>query len=169
MATQSSVSAGMDLQPRFCEGRAMRVAGLRGFFTSARLREIPEQWKRLVAFGAVTGRVDRIEYAVAYLLPDGCDYLSGFEVESGAGLPAEFSAVALPAQRYAVFTHAGHVSEMNRTFGAILHEWVPETGFVMSNDDRGIPFCLERYGEGFDPVTGVGDIEIWVPGTAKSR
>jgi predicted transcriptional regulator YdeE len=28
---------------------------------------------------------------------------------------------------------------------------------------RDLPVMLERYGEGFDPQTGSGDIEIWTP------
>lgn len=79
-------------QPRLDRAGAMRLAGLRGHFTSDSLDEIPALWGRLA-----------------------------------------------------------------------LRQWLPTSGFEMGRSTAGEPYALERYGEKFDPVTGTGDIEIWIP------
>jgi len=150
-------------EPWFVEGRGMRIAGLRGHYTREEIDRIPAQWQRLAAMGEVRGRIGRVEYAVVLMLPDGCDYVSGYEFEDKAELPAEFHSVDLPAERYAVFAHEGHVSQMRFTFGAIFNEWLPASGFEVARATEGVPYCLERYGEKFNPKTGMGDVEIWVP------
>jgi predicted transcriptional regulator YdeE len=74
----------------------MRVAGLRGHYTREQIDQIPEQWKRLIAMGEIPGRVGRLEWAFVVMGPNGADYLSGFEVESDANLPAQFVTVEVP-------------------------------------------------------------------------
>jgi len=154
-------------EPRFVEGRPMRIAGLRGHYTRDEIARIPAQWQRLVALGEVPGRIGRIEYAVVLMLPDGCDYISGYEVGQSAELPAEFHSVDLPGERYAVFAHEGHVSKMQSTFVAIFSHWLPASGYKVAESVEGLAWCIERYGEKFNPQTGSGDIEIWVPVTAR--
>ena len=58
-------------QPRLDRAGAMRLAGLRGHFTSDSLDEIPALWGRLVSRGKVPGRTSPIDYAVVNLRPDG--------------------------------------------------------------------------------------------------
>ena len=151
------------LEPRFVEGERMRIAGLRGHFKREEIDRIPAQWQRLAAMGEIAGRVSRVEYAVVLMVGDGCDYVSGYEVEPSAELPAEFYSVNLPGERYAVFAHEGHVSKMRYTFGAIFDRWLPESGMEVVRSIESTPWCLERYGERFQPQTGMGDVEIWVP------
>ena len=151
------------LQPRLEAGRPMRIAGLQGHYTRDQIDQIPEQWKRLIAMGEIPARVGRVEWASVVMGPNGADYLSGFEVGSEADLPAEFVSVEIPAHRYAIFPHEGHVSGMRFTFNAIFNEWLPASGYTVAAGPDGIPFCLERYGERFNPQTKSDDIEIWVP------
>lgn len=150
-------------EPRFVDGRPMRIAGLRGHFTREEIDRIPAQWQRLIALGEVQGRIGRIEYAVVLMLPDGCDYISGYEVEPTAELPAEFHSVHLPSEKYAVFSHEGHVSKMRFTFNAILSHWLPESVYKVADSVEGTAWCIERYGEKFNPQSGSGDVEIWIP------
>ena len=151
------------LQPRLDRVGAMRIAGLRSHFTSASLDEIPTLWRRLVSVGKVPGRVGTADYAVVVLRSDGCDYLAGFEVSESAGLPKEFAYTETPANEYAVFSHEGHVSTLRNTFDSVFSRWLPTSGFEIARTAGGERYLLERYGEGFDPVAGMGDIEIWVP------
>jgi AraC family transcriptional regulator len=68
----------------------------------------------------------------------------------------------VPALRYAVFTHRAHVSRLGETVNAIHRTWSPASGHTAAHG-AGLPDFLERYGEGFDPATGTGDLEVWYP------
>lgn len=100
---------------------------------------------------------------IGAIAPNGGRHHGRLRRESREGLPAEFVAAEIPAARYAMFPHEGHVSQMRYTFNAIFTEWLPKSGLEPDRDAKGIPFCLERYGPGFDPQKGEGNIEIWVP------
>jgi AraC family transcriptional regulator len=143
----------------------MTIAGLREHYTPASLDGIPALWQRLVAFGRLPGRVGSIDYAAVFLQPDGCDYVAGFEVADSAGLPEEFECVKIPARKYAVFFHNEHVARVRNTFDAIMRIWLPASGLRIANTADARAYVLERYGEGFDPRSGMGDIQLWVPVT----
>ena len=66
--------------------------------------------------------------------------------------------VRLAARRYAVFTHAEHVSSIPETIDAIWNKWLPDSGLKGAEAP-----CFECYTEAFNPQTGKGGIEIWVP------
>jgi predicted transcriptional regulator YdeE len=69
-----------------------------------------------------------------------------------------FARVRIREQKYAVFTHSDHVSSIRRTFNSIWNNWLPASGQKMADAPT-----FERYGENFDPLTGNGGFEIWVP------
>ena len=147
---------------RFEQGTALRLAGVQQHYTYANRREIPRQWNQ---FGprieTVPERTGSADYGVVITTPGNpdFDYLTGFAVSDTAGLPADFTIKEIPAQRYAVFAHMGHVSTMCETIDAAFNQWLPKSECKTT----GNPDFLERYGAGFDPVTGRGDIEIWLP------
>ena len=80
------------------------------------------------------------------------------EVAGFSDLPGEFARVRIPAQRYAVFTHRDHISTIRRTWKTIWHKWLPESGHELADAPT-----FERYGEAFDPRSGRGGLEIWLP------
>ena len=43
-------------------------------------------------------------------------------------LPREFRGVRIPEQKYAVFTHADHISTIRRTVNTIWNHWLPAIG-----------------------------------------
>ena len=86
------------------------------------------------------------------------DYIAGVEVSDFSDLPREFSSVRIPEQRYAVFTHSEHISTIRRTVGTIWNHWLPASGLKAADAPN-----FERYDEKFDPVSGNGGLEIWVP------
>jgi AraC family transcriptional regulator len=147
--------------PRFENGRPLLIAGLRGHFTDATWAGIPAQWQLFVSFGLIPGQVGRVYYGLCFNLPNGIDYLCGAEVSNAAGLPADFTAVSIPAQKYAVFPYGEHVSKLRQTLEAI-NMWLPSSGHEPARAP-GAPDFFERYGEAFDPKTGTGDIEVWIP------
>jgi AraC family transcriptional regulator len=149
--------------PRLQNGRALLIAGLRSHFSHDAIGQIPVLWQRFVPYTPrIFKRVGQLAYGVCCNSSDtGMDYLAGIEVSACEGLPAEFAVMSLPAQRYAVFAHRGHVSKINETCAAIF-QWFEEHSnqrLAAAGDD-----CFfERYGEDFNPHTGMGGMEVWVP------
>jgi AraC family transcriptional regulator len=75
-----------------------------------------------------------------------------------ASSPKEFARLRVAEQRYAVFSHHDHVSTVRGTFMAIFNDWLPKSGYRMADAP-----LFERYDERFDPRTGTGGFEIWIP------
>jgi AraC family transcriptional regulator len=65
----------------------------------------------------------------------------------------------LRRRRYAVFAHDGHISTLRDTIGGAVIGWLPASG----KEIDGEPQMLEFYGESYDPRTGRGQIEVWLP------
>lgn len=151
-------------EPRFVDGNPMLIAGLREHVTSETWDKIDALWWRFAPhIGSVPGQVGgRVAYGVVADAGAGIDYLAGVEVTDVSGLPEGFSHARLPAQRYAVFEHQGHVTKLKDTMTAIFDTWLPQSGYAHART-AGAPAFFERYGEMFDPQTGMGGIEVWLP------
>ena len=149
--------------PRFENGKLLLIAGLRGHFTMAQFDGVPALWQRFVSFGRVPGMIGSAYYGLCFPTSDGIDYLCGVEVSAVSGLPAEFSHATIPAQQYAVFPHREHVSNLRHTLDNIWHKWFPGSGYQPVQPAAGAPAFFERYGEHFNPQTGMDDIEVWMP------
>jgi AraC family transcriptional regulator len=148
--------------PRFEDGRPLVIAGLAERHSGTNVR-IPQQWERFAPhIGKVPGQVGRAAYGVVFdtlKRAFSFGYLAGVEVAPDR-VPETFGRLEIPAQRYAVFSHHGHVSAIPRAMHAITVEWLPTSGHQLAAD--GADF-FERYGEEFDPRSGNGEIEIWLP------
>ena len=147
--------------PRLEKGRALLVAGLAERFSSENASGIPALWQRFGHhIGHVPGQVGNVTYGVCYDTDDTGDfnYAAGVEVLDFAELSADFARVRIAEQRYAVFTHAEHISTIRATYLAIFNTWLPKSGFQMAGGP-----LFERYDKHFDPRTGAGGFEIWVP------
>jgi AraC family transcriptional regulator len=147
--------------PRFETGKPLLVAGLGGRYSSENGAGIPGQWQRFhQCIANIPNRIGRLAYGVCCNGDDSgnFDYISGVEVSDFSDLPREFSRVRIPEQRYAVFTHADHISTIRRTVSTIWNHWLPRPSLKAADAPS-----FERYDEKFDPVTGDGGLEIWVP------
>lgn len=150
------------LKPRLIDHPALLIAGFREYFSDP--NAIPAQWQRLAPYlGSIPGQVGRAAYGVCFQDDTGLDYLSGVEVDDVHSLRSDFQFVEIPAQRYAVFLHEGHVSQLYDTLCNIWNEWLPASGNKHSRPNHGGTAFFERYGEGFDPLTGRGDMQVWIP------
>ena len=148
-------------EPRFEQGKEMLLAGLSGHYNLETRSQIPAQWERFApSIGKVPGQIGHTCYGVCWNAAPGggFDYLSGVEVPKEKGLPTEFKTVQLPAREYVVFAHRDHVTVINRALDKIWNEWAPQSGLKIAK----APF-FERYGEEFNPQTGMGGMEIWIP------
>ncbi|MFL9946287.1 AraC family transcriptional regulator [Paraburkholderia agricolaris] len=147
--------------PRFEDGKPFLVAGLSERYTCETTAAIPSQWQRFGDhFGRVPGQVGNLAYGVCYNADDAgnIDYLCGVEVSDFSALPVELSRLRIAPQRYAVFIHHEHVSTVRHTWNAIWNQWLPESGHAPADAPN-----FERYDEKFDPVSGMGGLEIWLP------
>jgi len=151
--------------PRFVDGKAMLLAGLRERYTRESSAGIPAQWQRFNAYmGHIPNAIGKAAYGALYNADEACniDYLSGVEVRRFDDLPAEFDRLRIPAARYAVFRHEDHISSIRQTWATIFGKWFPQSDYEIEDAPE-----FERYDETFDPKTGLGGFEIWIPVRAK--
>ena len=150
--------------PRFETAKAFLVAGVGERYNhGASGAGIPNQWQHFhQKAGEIPDQVGKVAYGVCCNGDDSgnFDYIAGVEVSDFSDLPREFSRVRIPEQRYAVFTHKEHISTIRRTFAAIWNHWLPASKMCVADAPN-----FERYEETFDPATGNGGLEIWVPVT----
>ena len=152
--------------PRFENGKPLLIAGLRKIYSPDEMRDIPAQWQAFAPhIGKIHGKIGRAAYGVCWQAADSAniEYLSGVEVSTFAGLPDDFTVVSLPEAKYAVFSHRAHVSKLYETCDAISR-WLPESGHQSASEAYAeTPAFFERYSGEFDPQTGMGGMEVWVP------
>jgi AraC family transcriptional regulator len=147
--------------PRFETSRPLLIVGLGQRYSCESSAAIPAQWQRFLPhFGNIPGQVGRTAYGVRCNSDDAgnFDYIAGVEVGDFSDLPEGFSRLRLARQRYAVFTYRDHISTVRRTVNAIWSKWLPESGHEVADAPD-----FERYGESFDPSSGMGGLEIWIP------
>lgn len=148
--------------PRFETSKPLLVAGLGERITHENNGAgIPSQWHRFhQEVDSIPARIGKIAYGVCCNGDDAgnFDYIAGVEVTDFSDLPREFSRVRIPEQKYAVFTHSEHISTIRRTVNTIWNHWLPMSGMKAADAPN-----FERYDEKFDPMTGNGGLEIWIP------
>lgn len=148
-------------QPRYEQCGPLDIVGLPKNFTSETRSQIPALWERFAKWiGHVPHQVGNVAYGVIRNNDKGRGfyYMAGVAVSATTAVPDDLRLVHLPLQDYAVFTHQGPVSQLFQTMCTIYQLWVPQAGDVLAD-----AACFERYGEDFDPRTGLGTIEIWLP------
>lgn len=140
----------------------MLLAGLRRVHSFAGAREgMPAQWEDFQRVGMPPGRVGTASYgAICSADPQAqvMEYMTAVEVAGFEGLGPEYGRMRIVPQTYAVFLHRGHVSTVGDTWEAIWNDWLPGSGRQTAPAPD-----FELYDERFDPRTGSGEIEIWVP------
>lgn len=150
------------MDTRIVHGPALHVIGLAGRFEPVSSR-IPELWGRFVPrIAEIADR--RGAHTLGICLDAGADasftYLAAVEVASAhATAPDGMTVATIPANTYAVVTHRGHVSRLPDTVQHVFGRWLPASGYthVAAPD-------FERYDDDrFDPVTGDGEIDLWIP------
>lgn len=144
----------------------LSIAGISRYYPFDNVGQIPDQWQSL---GQILARLSPAEnpttYGVIYNGSDvSFDYLAGVELSKGTACPENLVRLDLAPQHYLVFSHPGHVANVRDTCDAIWSDWLPAS-------DRSVieaPW-IEKYGESFNPMTGEGGLEIWIPVTPVSH
>lgn len=144
---------------RYETGHPMLLGGLRRHHTFAESgRGIPEQWQQFRSLGEIPGQLGTTVYgALCGADASGFEYLCGIEVESFAALSGDLGRMRILEQQYAVFLHPEHVSEIRTTWEGILNEWLPKSDYQSAQRPD-----FEVYDQEFDPLTGLGGVEIWL-------
>ena len=153
--------------PRLENGRRLLIAGIGARYTCDAIAGIPSQWQRFLPhFDHVPWQIGRAAYGVCCNSDDAgsFDYVCGVEVRDFSRVPADWSRVRIPEQKYAVFAQPGHVSMIRSTWNTIWNEWLPNSGYEVADAPD-----FERYGEQFNSATGMGGFEIWVPIKTSSK
>jgi AraC family transcriptional regulator len=154
--------------PRFAEGRPMLLAGVRTHHPhSDPTPSIAAQWAAFRQLPPIPGTIDpNTTYGIVCGNNDAqqtFEYMCGTEVTDLETLPTDLGRMKLNAQRYAVFTHNGHISQLRITWIAIWNEWLPASGYLAADVPE-----FEVHDDRFDPETGRGIIEIWFPIVAEA-
>ena len=148
--------------PRFETSKPFLVSGIAERCTHENCGAgIPNLWHQFHhTVDHIPARIGKLAYGVCCNGDDAgnFDYVAGVEVADFSDLPREFARVRLPEAKYAVFTHAEHISTIRRSVNTIWNHWLPASGMKAADAPS-----FERYNEKFDSATGDGGLEIWVP------
>lgn len=140
---------------------AFRVVGMSARCSFENNSAIPGLWQTFNAReDEVEDPVSRAAFGVC------CDadgkgnfrYVAGCEVGDKTARPKGMDDVTVPAGRYAVFTHSGHIGDFAKTVYTIWNKALPEAGL----EPRMAP-DFELYDQRLNADTGRGEVEIWIP------
>jgi AraC family transcriptional regulator len=151
--------------PRYVELSPLLVAGMREPLHEQNAQTIPIWWQKFAPFiGKIPHQIGQVAYGLCVQSSESSNgsfyYMAGCEVSEFADLLSELSPLIVPAHKYAVFNHGGHVSKITDTIDYVFDKWLPESG--QKHNAQSIHF-FERYGENFNPQSGLGGMEIWLP------
>jgi AraC family transcriptional regulator len=147
--------------PRIENLKPLLVAGSSERYTAETCAAIPAQWQKFAPLiGHIPGQVGWTTYGVVYNGDDAgnIEYIAGVEVSDFSKLPSDLARIRIPEHRYAVFTQRGHISTIRQTWFTIFNKALPESEYQAAGGPE-----FERYGPEFDPRTGNGGFEIWIP------
>ena len=143
--------------PRFEQGPALLVAGTaRTVSRRNGSAGIPALWQRFLPHVAP----GQLVYGVCCNNDDAgnFDYLCAMPVSDFSQVPDGWTRLRIAPQRYAVFHHRGHISTIRATWHTVWNEWLPQSGLEVADAPD-----FERYDQHFDPASGIGGVEIWLP------
>lgn len=139
---------------------ARLFAGISRTYTMSEREKIPAHWQEFVQYlGKISKQVGDDCYGICWSAnAETFDYLTAVEISETGPLPEGFTTLELVPQHYAVFIHYGHSSGIPQTIAAIWEKWLPASGLKAANAP-----CYERYTSEYNPKTGMGGVEIWIP------
>jgi AraC family transcriptional regulator len=149
------------VEPRLEHGHFMLIAGLGGRFTPQTTARIPELWEKFIPhIGKIPGQKGDVTYGIC-CNPDGkggFEYIAGVEISKLDDLPEQYRWIEVQPQHYAVFEHKGPLTTLPQTFQYIWKTWLPQSAYEAADAPE-----FERYSADFNPQTGEGVLEIWLP------
>lgn len=144
---------------------AMLFAGLRKYYRFEDRGGIPSLWQIFAPhMGAIPGETPYVSYGLNLAPANpkdemGFDYMCAVEVKSLDDLPEGLSGLRIGSRTWAEFRHTGHVSSIGATCAA-AGDWLAKSGRATTGGGMEM---IEFYPKEFDPRTGMGGCEVWVP------
>jgi AraC family transcriptional regulator len=154
-------------EPRVERKGALTIAGLGARFRLDESQNIPALWQKFQEYEGSLNAVPGLWYGVCGDWGEEKEdffYMAGVGVTHTEGLPPELGIYRFPSQTYLVFRHDRHISELHQTMGAIFGRYLPEQG----HDIMRTATYFELYDDKFDPITGLGGLELWMPAATKA-
>lgn len=146
---------------RFETAGEILAVGLRGACAFENAEAITLLWRR---FGPQFAGISDLASPIPIGLMTPADeagvfeYVCAAEVTSFAQAPDGLARMRVAPARYAVFDHPGHVTSIRATYRGIWDRWLGESGETAAE-----AVSLERHHPTFDPRTGLGGLEVWIP------
>ncbi|MCK0096935.1 AraC family transcriptional regulator [Yoonia sp. F2084L] len=147
--------------PEMKKRDAFRVIGLSTKCSFGNNSAIPPLWE------AFNGRIDELDadtdgpfYGVCCDVTPNEDfrYVAGVEGNASSKIPKGMDDVTIPAGKYAVFTHKGHIADFPKTVYTVWNKALPDAGLTPREAPE-----FELYDQRFDIATGRGVVELWIP------
>ena len=148
--------------PQYRQLPSMIIAGIQHRYNMETRIAIGQQWQKFVPLAdSIPNAISENSFGVCWNSAADCsfDYMTGVQVSSLDPLPESMTSLTIEARQYAVFAVAGHVSTIPKTLESIWKRWVPNSGLKIATSAP----CFELYTPEFNPMTGMGGMEIWVP------
>lgn len=153
------------MEPTFQTLDAITLCGVARTFTGATRHQIPDLWMEAVPkIFALEGRQGDTTYGacIGMNTKEGDDYgfvyMAAVEVGPTAAEVEGMTTVVAPAGRYAVYTFDDHISKFSEFVDAVWRDLFPTSGLTR----RSAP-DFERYDERWDPETGMGPVDYFIP------
>lgn len=144
---------------------AITLCGVARTFTGATRHLIPDLWMEAVPrIFALDGRQGDTTYGacIGMNTKEGDDYgfvyMAAVEVLPTTVAHDGMTTVVAPAGRYAVYTFDDHISKFSEFVDAVWRDHFPTSGLTR----RSAP-DFERYDERWDPETGLGPVDYFIP------
>lgn len=139
---------------------ALTLTGLASDFTMATIGGIPDLWFEFV--GQLQPAMPSAPFVAYGVVLDGDGhhfrYMCGVDRNLVPTPHSAWQTVDIASRTYAVFSFPGPVSRIREVFQHIYAGWLPGSGYTVAKAP-----VIERYAEDFDPETGCGHIEVWLP------
>lgn len=148
-------------EPELKQLPPLLLAGVNGRCPGGNNAGIPAQWESFNRREQdLPDRQGNCAYGVVHNIDDdgNFEYLCAMEVSQFDRVPTDLYTLRLASCRYAAFFHAGHISEIQAVCQSAWADWIPNS----EHEAVDAPF-LEVYSASFDPGTGYGGFEIWIP------
>ncbi len=144
----------------------LRLVGLAAACSWNEAVHIPAQWQRFMSgpYHDIPAKVKAMPIGICEP-PDeeGCfRYICAAEVEAFDRRSPDLTTIETAPRTYAVFRHDDHVSRIFDTYAAIWNEALPAMSQPISPMMADGP-VLEFHNDAFDPGTGLGGLQIFVP------
>jgi AraC family transcriptional regulator len=144
----------------------MRIVGYGRVFQWSEMGEIPHLWQKAGPWiETVPNAVNENAYGAMFIPEPGSGdfgYLAGIAVSDSYLASAEQMVLTLPETRFAIFPHDGGLADWPSTIDYAQNTWLPQSGYERIELAPGAVPVLERYGPGFDPGAGLGDMQCWL-------